>query len=220
MALHGASIPPPNLLSRASQSPVISPISSLTLMTRAAGNSASNINFCSIQPFPSISALQNNQLLLSSANNNSSQPSIPLYPANLTPRPLEFRPHCPAKDRLAKWVPHPDILQKLGTLAAPDLQDHVKLVIIQGWSEQTRASYCVGLLVYHVFCDSWNISKQERAPTSTNLISMFISVLLGIYSGRTIHGYIYSVHAWHTVNGLPWELHKDQISTMLKGAAS
>jgi len=95
----------------------------------------------------------------------------------------------------------------------------MKLVVIQGWSEQTRASYGVGLLVYHVFCDSWNISEQERAPASTNLISMFISILLGLYPGRTIHGYIYGVCAWHTVNSLPWALHKDQISTMLKGAA-
>jgi len=34
-----------------------------------------------------------------------------------------------------------------------------------------------------------------------------------------IHGYIYGVHTWHTVNSLPWALHEDQISTMLKGAA-
>jgi len=104
-------------------------------------------------------------------------------------------------------------------LAAPDLQDRVKSVVIQGWSEQTRASYGAGLLVYHVFCDSRNISEQERAPESTNLISMFISILSGLYSGRTIHGYIYGIRAWHTVNSLPWALHEDQISTMLKGAA-
>jgi len=48
---------------------------------------------------------------------------------------------------------------------------------------------------------------------------MFISVLSGLYLGKTIHGYIYGVRAWHTVNGLPWALHEDQISTMLKGVA-
>ena len=216
-AHHGASIPPLNLLSRTSQSPVTLHTSSSTSTTRAAANSASNINFCSIQPLPSIPASKNIQLFPSSANNSPSQPSIPPYPANLTPRPSELCLHCPAKDRLAQWVPHPDILQKLGTLAAPNLQDRVKSVVIQGWSEQTRASYGAGLLVYHVFCDSQNISEQERAPAGANLISMFISILSGLYSGRTIHGYIYSVCAWHTVNGLPWALHEDQISTMLKG---
>lgn len=135
------------------------------------------------------------------------------------PCPSEFRPHCSAKDCLAQWVPHPVTLQKLGTLVAPDLQDHMKSVVLQGWSKQTRASYGAGLLVYHVFCDSWNIPEQERAPASSNLISMFISILSGLYSGKTIHGYIYGVRAWHTVNSLPWALHKDQISTMLKGAA-
>jgi len=217
MAHHGASIPPPNLSSHASQSPAISHTSSLTSTTRAAANSASNINFRSIQPLPSISASQNFQPLISRANSSPSQPSIPPYPPNLTPRPSELRLHCPAKDRLAQWVPHPDILQKLGTLAAPDLRDRVKSVVIQGWSEQTRASYGAGLLVYHVFCDSRNIPEQERAPANTNLILMFISILSGLYSGRTIHGYIYGVRAWHTVNGLPWALHEDQISTMLKG---
>jgi len=197
---------------------VILHTSSSTSTTRAAANSASNINFCSIQPLPSISASQNFQPLISRANSSPSQPSIPPYPPNLTPRPSELHLHCPAKDRLAQWVPHPDILQKLGTLAAPDLRDRVKSVVIQGWSEQTRASYGAGLLVYHVFCDSRNIPEQERAPANTNLISMFISILSGLYSGRTIHGYIYGVRAWHTVNGLPWALHEDQISTMLKGA--
>jgi len=77
------------------------------------------------------------------------------------PRPSEFRPHCSAKDRLAQWVPHQITLQRLGTLVAPDLQDRVKSVVLQGWSEQTRVSYGAGLLVYHVFCDSRNIPEQE-----------------------------------------------------------
>ncbi|KAG6329884.1 hypothetical protein ID866_9204 [Astraeus odoratus] len=48
---------------------------------------------------------------------------------------------------------------------------------------------------------------------------MFVSALAGSYVGQTIQGYVYGVHAWHTLNSLPWSLHKDQINTMLKGPA-
>ncbi|KAG6330189.1 hypothetical protein ID866_8896 [Astraeus odoratus] len=48
---------------------------------------------------------------------------------------------------------------------------------------------------------------------------MFISSLASTYAGQTIQGYIYGVHAWHTLNSLPWSLHEDQINIMLKGAA-
>lgn len=97
------------------------------------------------------------------------------------------------------------------------LQDHVKVVMLQGWAESTRASYGAGLLVFHMFCDSQSIPEHEQAPASSNLISMFISALAGSYSAQAIQNYTYGVCAWHTVNGLPWTLHEDQISTMLKG---
>jgi len=101
MALHRASIPPPNLHSRASKFPMTSPTSSSTSTTCAVANLASSINFYSIQPLPSVLISQNNQPPFTSANNSSSQPLIPPYLANLTPRPSVFCPHCPEKDRLA-----------------------------------------------------------------------------------------------------------------------
>ena len=51
------------------------------------------------------------------------------------------------------------------------------------------------------------------------LIFTFISTLAGSLLGKVIHNYIYSMRAWHTTYGLPWTLHKEQISTMLKGVA-
>ncbi|KAI6145830.1 hypothetical protein BKA82DRAFT_145085 [Pisolithus tinctorius] len=139
------------------------------------------------------------------------------YPINLTPKPSELHPMCPVKDRLERWQPHPNIVQALNIL--PEFQDRVREVTLRGWNKSTRASYGAGLLIYHVFCDSRNVPEEERAPVDTNLISTFISSLAGSYSGKTIHRYIYSVQAWHTLNGLPWILHKDQIVVMLKGAA-
>ncbi|KAG6328696.1 hypothetical protein ID866_10394, partial [Astraeus odoratus] len=127
--------------------------------------------------------------------------SVAPYPVNLTPKPSALHPLCASKDWLAKWVPHHTI------------------VILQGWAENTRAAYSSGLLVYHIFCDSRDIPEMECTPTKSATISSFISALTGSYSGQTIQGYVYGIHAWNMLNGLPWSLHEDQINTMLKGVA-
>ena len=44
-------------------------------------------------------------------------------------------------------------------------------------------------------------------------------MLMGSLSSKAICNYIYSIRAWHTLYGLPWVLHEEQIATMLKGAA-
>ena len=44
-------------------------------------------------------------------------------------------------------------------------------------------------------------------------------MLMGSLLSKAIRNYIYGVRAWHTLYGLPWILHKEQIATMLKGAA-
>ena len=56
-------------------------------------------------------------------------------------------------------------------------------------------------------------------PASAMLISSFVSMLMGSLSSKAICNYIYSIRAWHTLYGLPWVLHEEQIATMLKGAA-
>jgi hypothetical protein len=136
---------------------------------------------------------------------------------NLTPSPSDLRPHCAAKDRLEKWIPHPESLSCLGTPAMLELQERVRAVTLQGWAESTCTTYGAGLLVFHVFCDSREVPEKDRAPANAALISAFISTLAGSLSGKAIHNYIYGVRAWHTSYGLPWVLHEDQIATMLKG---
>ena len=70
---------------------------------------------------------------------------------NLTPSPSILRPHCAVKDRLGKWLPHPESLTLLGLPATLELQERVKSVTLQGWAESTRATYGAGLLMFHVF---------------------------------------------------------------------
>ena len=141
------------------------------------------------------------------------------YSLNLTPSSSDLRPHCTAKDRLEKWLPHPDTLTTLGFLAASELQERVKAITLQGWAESTRATYGAGLLVFHVFCDNGLVPKMDHAPAKAPLLSSFVSALAGSLLGKTIHNYVYSMQAWHTLYGLPWVLHEEQMNTMLKGAA-
>lgn len=178
----------------------------MTTTTQRAHLSASNINFDSISNIPArpLTVLK--------------PPAR--YPSNLTPLPSELRPLCAAKDRLAQWLPHPDVLSEHATGPIPtDLQERIKAIALLGWADSTKAVYGVGLLVYHVFCDKKTISDKDRAPASSNLISAFISCLAGAYSGSAIHNYFYGVRAWHTLYGLPWAVNENQIGIILKGAA-
>ncbi|KAG6327913.1 hypothetical protein ID866_11176 [Astraeus odoratus] len=134
------------------------------------------------------------------------------------PKPSDLCPLCPAKDHIARWLPHQNALAEIHMQILADMHDQVQSVILQGWAKSTKLAYGTGLLVYHVFCDSRDIPETDRTPTSSALISMFVSALAGSYAGQTIQGYVYRVHAWHTLNSLPWSLHECQINTMLKGA--
>jgi hypothetical protein len=112
---------------------------------------------------------------------------------NLTPSPSDLHLHCAAKDRLEKWIPHPESLSCLGTPATLELQERVRAVTLQGWAESTRTTYGAGLLVFHVFCDSREVPEKDRAPANMALISAFISTLAGSLSGKAIHNYIYGI---------------------------
>jgi hypothetical protein len=86
------------------------------------------------------------------------------------------------------------------------------------WAESTHKTYGFGLLVFHVSCDSRSIPEEDRAPASSTLISTFIAVIAGSYSGKTIANYVFGVRAWHILHGLKWALNEVQIETLLKAA--
>lgn len=120
-------------------------------------------------------------------------------------------------DQLKKWWLHLDSTPTLGLPTTPELQERVKAVILQGWAESTQATYGAGPLVYHIFYDSREVPEWEQALARAALITSFISALAGLLLGKAIHNYIYSKWAWHTLYGLPWVLHEEQIAMMLKG---
>ena len=198
--------------------------SSLTSATLSAAHSASSIDFSNLPhltPSTSQASPPTCQPSHASHSTTSSHPTRPVlpYPSNLALSPSPLHLHCPAKDQLEQWLSHPDALSLLGSSVSLELQERIKTVTLQGWADSTRATYSAGLLVYHSFRDSREIPEKDHALANAALVSSFILALTGSLSGKAIHNYIYGVRAWHTLYGLPWVLHKDQISTMLKGAA-
>ena len=92
-------------------------------------------------------------------------------------------------------------------------------VINISWAKGTGDTYGVDLLVYHVFCNSCNISEEDRSPASPILIIVFISSCVGLYAGGTLASYVFRVQAWHILHGLAWNMDNMQVKATLTGAA-
>ena len=142
------------------------------------------------------------------------------YPANLTPKISDLRPHCSACDHLRLWKPtfirSPDDLKV--EITDEDL-DRLITVINSSWQPATRETYGAGLLVFHVFCDLRLIPEESRCPADSLLMLTFISTCAGSYSGRTLANYFYAVQAWHTLHGAPWHMNAAEMKAALDGAA-
>jgi hypothetical protein len=90
-------------------------------------------------------------------------------------------------------------------LSKSDLQ-RILEVTSRAYAESTAGTYGTGLLVFHVFCDQKDIPEAQHTPANHLLLSSFIATLAGAYSGKTITNYLYGIHAWHTIHGVPWRI--------------
>jgi hypothetical protein len=102
-------------------------------------------------------------------------------------------------------------------LSESDLQ-HILEVTSRAYAESTAETYGTGLLIFHIFCNQKDIPEAQRAPANYLLLSSFIATLADAYSGKTITNYLYSVHAWHTIHGVPWRIQRTKLDTLLRAA--
>ncbi|KIK79663.1 hypothetical protein PAXRUDRAFT_160762, partial [Paxillus rubicundulus Ve08.2h10] len=138
------------------------------------------------------------------------------YPPDFTPLPSTLRPHCAARDRLKLWLPPSTHTL---TVDSPLLNlSRIQEVLIQTWADITHESYGSGLLAFHAFCDARGVSDSQRAPTHSDLISLFITYLTGSYSGKTISNYVCGVRAWHILHSQAWSLNDLEIDALLSEA--
>jgi len=142
------------------------------------------------------------------------------YRTDLTPAPSPLRPHCGARERLLWWTPY---TPKPGTPTHPILSDEdfnrILSIINASWSENTKATYGTGLLVFHVFCDSHTIPEIDRCPVSQPLLLSFLSTCAGTYSGNTLSNYTAGLRAWHMLHGRPWLIDADTLKATIEGAS-
>lgn len=97
--------------------------------------------------------------------------------------------------------------------------DRILLVISHSHAPSTWKTYGPGLLAYHVFCDTRNISEDQCCPASPVLLLAFIAACAGVYAGTTLENYFYAICAWHLLHGEPWLPNHTKSSLALSGAA-
>lgn len=95
----------------------------------------------------------------------------------------------------------------------------LRYLLSLGWDDSTLSTYGSGLLVFHVFCDSRAINDDQRAPTSYQLLSTFISELAGSYSKTTISNYMSGLRAWHILHRLSWETNEKELKILLRACS-
>jgi hypothetical protein len=121
------------------------------------------------------------------------------YAKDLCPLPSTRCPHVLASEHLQLWTPlhGQEAARNVPINFSPEDICQISMVIGKSWEESTLAAYGSGHLNFHVYCHQKNIPEDQRMPASPLLISAFVSLLAGAYSGSTIDNYIYGIRAWH-----------------------
>jgi hypothetical protein len=126
-----------------------------------------------------------------------------------------FRPECDANQRIFQWrgaTPAPT-----SALSILILQ-HLAQSALQAFLKDA-SGYGVGLLKFHLFCNVFNIPKEDRLPASYNLLFAFVlwacsspdpndpvfmdSTPFKPVSVVTTRKYLSAVQAWHLAQGWP-----------------
>ena len=120
--------------------------------------------------------------------------SLSPHPPSLMLNTSALRPHCHAGDRICLWKPRAGRSSN-DAQGNPTPLDQIDMDLIEGVSlnslqPSTRASYGVGLLAFHVFCDLKKVDENLRAPVDPIILQSFIVRMAGIYSASTISGYV------------------------------
>lgn len=116
------------------------------------------------------------------------------YPDQLQLQTSSLRPHCLAQDRLRLWHP-PQSHQLVDRAGKPlplpsSILEQLQSLLTSARSENTQATFGLGLLAFHKFCDEHKLPEQLRAPCSPDLLSAFVASLAGIYIQSNFHVYI------------------------------
>jgi hypothetical protein len=115
------------------------------------------------------------------------------------------------------------------TATAPNAPDHAVLdaqldrileVIGLSWAKSTKETYGVGLLVFHVYCNTHGIEENRCCPVAPNLLLAFLSSCACLYSGSTLANYAAALRAWHLLHGRVWAIEPNELKAILDRATA
>ncbi|KAG2037473.1 hypothetical protein BDR03DRAFT_863783 [Suillus americanus] len=66
--------------------------------------------------------------------------------------------------------------------------------------QDTHSNYGAGLLQFMQFCDSINISEQDRMPASGILMAQFTAAHAGLASAKTLNNWLCGLQFWNVIN--------------------
>jgi len=159
-------------------------------------------------------------------NHKPPQSTPQSYRLDLTPRLSILRPHCLARDCLRLWVPAGGSTRQTVVLAdqtsSHEISDsqleRILDVIGSSWAQSTKETYGAGLLVFHVFCDTNNVTEDECCSVTRSLLLNFLCSCAGSYSGSSLANYTAGLGAWHLLHGRSWLIPPNKLKAVLDGA--
>ncbi|TFK32546.1 hypothetical protein BDQ12DRAFT_701132 [Crucibulum laeve] len=122
-----------------------------------------------------------------------------------------LRPHVLAREHIQMWTsPHAinyKVLLRYHFSTTTSLT--LFSVLLNSLESKTCENYGAGLLRFHQFCDSENITESDRMPAPESLLAAF-------FSRSTMNSWLAGIHFWHTFNGASW-LGGDVLNATKKG---
>ncbi|KIJ05857.1 hypothetical protein PAXINDRAFT_92853, partial [Paxillus involutus ATCC 200175] len=85
------------------------------------------------------------------------------------------------------------------------------------WADSTKELYSTSLLVFHVYCNIYDIPNMQHPPTSQNMLLAFLASCAGALLESTIFNYAAALKAWHMLHGLTWSINKLEYRALLEG---
>lgn len=131
-----------------------------------------------------------------------------------------LRPRVRAAERLSTWETPFSLEKKSAELAKfpREVIDSGNTVMLAGLAPSTMTTYAAGLLRWSQYCDSMNISEEDRMPASDILIIGFMGFHMGKVSGSTVKNWLAGLRAWHELKGATWPAESRRIRFARRGA--
>ncbi|CAD6969149.1 unnamed protein product [Tilletia controversa] len=106
-----------------------------------------------------------------------------------------------AEERFATWKP----ANRTPSQSTSKVQDEqVRQLILSSFAKSTKKGYSTAVAQWNRFCDEHNVEESKRAPADPELVELWIAEAAGEKSGGYLSDWASALHAWHTLNNLPW----------------